>query len=99
MTDAIVTKAFTIIGIVTAWIFAQAEQFGGIIDTAFDQMFSLGLLLIVLIVLFKEYKGTKADNAELDEKFQTLLQENIETRRDFRDSIDALTQVISKMNE
>ncbi len=99
MTDAIVTKVFSVVRIVIAWIFAQAEQFGGIIDKAFDQMFSLGLLLIVLVVLFKEYKSSKSDNEKLDKKFQQLLQEYIDTRRDFKDSIDALTDVISKMND
>ncbi|MAO65052.1 MAG: hypothetical protein CL666_08630 [Balneola sp.] len=97
MTDIIATKSFNILAIVTAWIFAQAAEYGGIINQAFDQLFSLGLLVVVIVVLFREYKNSKEDNAELDQKFQVLLKENIETRKDFNSTIEALTNAIEKL--
>ena len=89
-------KAFSVI---VAWVFANSEQYGGIINKAFDQLFSLGLLAFVLIILFKEYKSSQKYNSSRDNDFTALLKENIETRKDFQKAIERLTVVIEDMKK
>lgn len=89
-------KAFTLI---VAWVFAQASEFGGIINRGFDQAFSIGLLVAVLIILFKEYKNGQKYNSTRDKEFSDLLKESIETRKDFQKAIEGLTTVVEKITK
>ncbi len=84
--------------LVVAWVFAQASQYGGIVDKAFDQLFSLGLLVFVLVILFREYKSSQKYNSTRDQDFAGLLQQNIETRKDFQKAIENLTEVVKNLN-
>jgi len=85
------------ISLIVAWFFAQTSEFGGVLGLAFDQLFSLGLLVLVLIILFREYKSGQKYNTDRDEEFSGLLKENIETRRDFQSAIHALTEVVREL--
>lgn len=60
--------------IVSAWLWYQTSELtGGLVDEAFDKMFSLGLLIVVLVILFREYRKSQEYNRERDEKMEQLL--------------------------
>lgn len=61
MTELINLKikaAISIISLVTSWFIAQAS----VIEQGFDQLFSLGLLLVAVVVIWKAF--SKKDESE-----------------------------------
>lgn len=97
--DGIYSHTAKSITLIVAWVFAQASEFGGIIDKGFDQAFSIGLLIAVMIILFKEYKNGQKYNSTRDKEFSDLLKESIETRKDFQKAIESLTTVVEKITK
>lgn len=92
------TLIFKTTGLMLGWIFLQVAQYEGLINKAFDQLFSLGLLVVIIIFLFKEYKSGKRYNAERDVSYQDLVKESIETRKDFNITIQKLSEAIDNLN-
>lgn len=58
---------------------------GSIINKAFDQLFSIGLLVIIVIMLYREWKSARTYNEERDERLEKLIENNTEALNNFRD--------------
>ena len=74
MTELINLKikaAISITSIITSWFIAQAS----VIDQGFDQLFSLGLLVVAVIVIWKAF-------SKKDESETRLLREQIDILQD-----------------
>ena len=74
MTELINLKikaAISITSIITSWLIAQAS----VIDQGFDQLFSLGLLVVAVIVIWKAF-------SKKDESETRLLREQIDILQD-----------------
>ena len=69
--DLKIKVSISIISLVTSWFIAQAS----VIEQGFDQLFSLGLLLVAVIVIWKAF--SKKDESETQ-----LLREQIKLLQD-----------------
>lgn len=106
MTDQIITKVANIFMVITSFIFAQASKIEPIISQAFDQLFSLGLLMLVLFVLWREYRTQKEVNQRMDDELKDLVKDSIKSSQvqaqkntELTDKITDLTDKISQMVE
>lgn len=88
MTELINLKikaAISIISLVTSWFIAQAS----VIEQGFDQLFSLGLLLVAVVVIWKAF-------SKKDESETRLLREQVEILKaivtDQQKTIEKLTE-------
>lgn len=91
--------AIKMISLVTAWAIAQTTSPNSLVELSFDQMFSLGLLVVVLIVLFKEYKFTKKQIVDGNKEITHLLEKHIETTSRFSSELDKLTDTVKSINK
>ena len=66
-----IKAGISIISIITSWFIAQAS----LIEQGFDQLFSLGLLVVAVIVIWKAF-------SKKDESETKLLREQIEILQD-----------------
>lgn len=85
------------LAVLTAWVFAQLATAGELLQIGFDEMFSLGLLILVLIVLYKEYKSSIKYNADRDIEIKDLLEKNIESKNKLATALDALVEAVSEL--
>lgn len=85
--------------LVVAWALAQIPIEHPIIAKGFDQLFSIGLLMVVLFMLYKEYKSSQNYNAVRDKKIEAMLENQMEINRNVATSIEALTNSIEKLVE
>ena len=77
MTELINLKikaAISIISMITSWFIAQATM----IDQGFDQLFSLGLLIVAVTVIWKAF-------SRKDESETQLLRDQIQIMRDIEE--------------
>lgn len=88
MTELINLKikaAISIISLITSWFIAQAS----VIEQGFDQLFSLGLLLVAVVVIWKAF-------SKKDESETRLLREQVEILKaivtDQQKTIERLTE-------
>lgn len=88
MTELINLKikaAISIISLITSWLIAQAS----VIEQGFDQLFSLGLLLVAVVVIWKAF-------SKKDESETRLLREQVDILKaivtDQQKTIEKLTK-------
>ena len=67
-----ISGAFSIISLIVSWVYAQAQ---GFIDQGFDQLFSIGLLVVAVITIWKAFLSK-------DKSETTLLKEQIKLQQD-----------------
>ena len=79
-----IKAAISIISIITSWFIAQANM----IEKGFDQLFSLGLLVIAVTVIWKAF--SKKDESETQ-----LLKEQIQILQDI---LKDQRETINRMN-
>lgn len=81
--------------IIASWMWFQvSDMTGGLINEAFDKMFSLGLLIVVLIILFKEYRKSQEYNRERDARIEQLLINSNEAISGFKQALKSLENTI-----
>lgn len=94
------TKAAKIIIICMAWVIAQlSEVSGGIVSQGFDQLFSIGLLLVVLFMLWKEYKEGKEYNRKRDNELKQVLDANNEEIAEYRHEMRQNRKLMGEFHE
>lgn len=103
-----ITKGFIAL---FAWAYYQASELtGGIVDEAFDRMFSLGLLVLLLLVLGWEYLRDRAYNREVirrlaaynekrDSKIEQMVEKSAEADKELATQLKLLRIEIRKLNE
>lgn len=86
-----IRAAISILSLTGSWVIAQATP---VLDTAFDQLFSLGLLVVAVVVIWKAFtKKDESETALLKEHISLLQQEkdlqksHISTLRDRIDDL------------
>lgn len=83
--------------ITASWMYFQVSDLtGGLVNQAFDKMFSLGLLIVVLIILFKEYRKSQEYNRERDARIEQLLINSNEAINGFKQALNSLESTIRK---
>jgi ABC-type nickel/cobalt efflux system permease component RcnA len=70
LNDIIVAKTLAIITLVTSWLVYQASEIAPIISQGFDQLFSIGLLIIAVVIIWKAF--TKKDESESEATKQVI---------------------------
>ena len=80
-----IKAAFSITSIIVAWIFAQVPM----IEDGFDKLFSIGLLMVAVVVIWKAFSRKDESETELlkeqieiQQKQIEYLQDHIETLKD-----------------
>lgn len=77
--------------IIVAWVFYQlSELTGGIINQAFDQLFSLGLLALAVYFLWKDNKESRDYNRRRDERIEDLVASNTDALNKFTNTLEKL---------
>lgn len=91
-------KAGLLIG---SWIFAQVQPLTdtGLLDKAFDQMFSIGLLLVLLIFMVLENKRKDKKHDSNQEAYVDLLTQNTEAIKDFNSTNKDIAKSVERSNE
>lgn len=86
MNDILLQKATKIVLVGISGIYYVGSQIAekGIIDKAFDQLFSLGLLVIVVIMLYREWKHSLRYNEKRDGILESLIRNNTEAINSFK---------------
>lgn len=70
-----------------AWVFAQVKPLADLgIQQAFDQLFSLGLLMLFLVYMIYENKKKDKKHDQGQQAYVDLIQQNSEVIRDFAES-------------
>jgi len=69
---------------------------GSIVSQAFDQLFSIGLLVVLVIMLYREWKNAREYNEERDERLETLIRNNTQALNSFGDEIKTIHQRIDR---
>jgi len=80
MTELINLKikaAISIISIITSWFIAQASM----IEQGFDQLFSLGLLVVAVTVIWKAFSKKDESETQLHKEQIQILQDIVKDRR------------------
>ena len=80
MTELINLKikaAISIISIITSWFIAQASM----IEQGFDQLFSLGLLVVAVTVIWKAFSKKDESETQLHKEQIQILQDIVQDRR------------------
>ena len=81
MTELINLKikaAISIISIITSWFIAQAS----LIEQGFDQLFSLGLLIVAVTVIWKAFSRKDESETQLLREQIEILQDIVKEQRD-----------------
>lgn len=82
-----IKAAIAIISLVVSWIIAQLPtDTSSIIADGFDQLFSLGLLIVAVVVIWKAF-------SKKDESETALLKEQIQIQKDH---IEQLQKIIER---
>ena len=69
---------------------------GTIVSRAFDQLFSIGLLVVLVIMLYREWKGSKQYNEERDKRLEELVKNNTDALNSFREEIKMIHRRIDE---
>lgn len=80
--------------LISGMIYLINQVDGSIINKAFDNMFSLGLLTIVVVMLYREWKGAQGYNADRDKRMEQLIENNTKAINSFREEIKVVHQRI-----
>lgn len=81
--------------LISGFIYLINQIDGSIINKAFDNMFSLGLLTIVVVMLYREWKGAQAYNSDRDRRMEKLIENNTSAINSFREEIKVVHERIN----
>lgn len=83
--ETIMQKLMQIGVLVTSGVFYFVNQAGGsIVDQAFDQLFSIGLLVVLVIMLYREWQSAREYNEQRDQRLEQLVENNTNALNNFR---------------
>lgn len=73
-----IQAAIAIVSLIVSWLIAQAS----IIEQGFDQLFSLGLLIVAVVVIWKAFSKKDESETQLLRDQISLLQDVLEDQRE-----------------
>lgn len=109
--EILTATASKIIIILFAWAYYQVSDLtGGIVDEAFDRMFSLGLLIVVIFVIaYDHYRERNYNrsviqdlsdyNRQRDVRIEQIVSETNQAHKDVADAVKELTMEVKILTE
>lgn len=109
--EILTATASKIIIILFAWAYYQVSDLtGGIVDEAFDRMFSLGLLVVVIFVIaYDHYRERNYNrsviqdlsdyNRQRDVRIEQIVSETNQAHKDVADAVKELTMEVKILTE
>lgn len=100
MTEQVIsltTKAALLIG---SWVFAQVSPLAEVgIDRAFDQLFSIGLMMLFLVYMIYENKKKDKKHEDNQKEYVGLLKQNTEAIQEFSASNKDVAKSVERSQE
>lgn len=99
MTEQTISLSVKLVTIIGAWFFAQVQPFAesGLVEKAFDQLFSIGLLVVFLIYVVYENRKKDKKQDEALEAYVELIRHNTKAIQNFAESNKDIAKSIERM--
>ena len=79
------------------WLLNQID--GSIVNKAFDQLFSLGLLVIVVVMLYREWKASQKKFSELKDAHEQDQQKMLSVIENNTEALRSVTNTLNNLGE
>lgn len=98
MTEQTISLSIKVALLIGMWIFAQVQPLAEVgIDKAFDQMFSIGLMMLFLVYMVYENRKKDKKQDEALEAYVELIRHNTKAIQNFAESNKDIAKSIERM--